>query len=124
MIGPGLVFAATVALQAPPMRRGSRLSPPGPCRYGESPQARAAAQGLEATLTAMPSHQCGVAMAFQPADEHAPASCSVVRLAIRDLARPQAAPQTFLIAPMGRIAGTSAWKWRSTAWMPRPPCRR
>lgn len=106
VIGPGLVFAATVALQAPAHAAGQPvIAPLAHVDMGESPQAKAAAQGLEATLTAMPSHQCGVAMAFQPADEHAPASCSVVRLAIRDPARPQAAPQTFLIAPHGPDSG-------------------
>ena len=101
----GLVFAATVALQWPAFAAVPVIAPLAHVDVSGRPQVKVVAQGLEATLKTAPSHQCGVAMLWQPADEQAAASCSVVRLTIRDLSHPQARPQTFLISPYGPDSG-------------------
>ncbi|BAK83251.1 hypothetical protein GLX_08390 [Komagataeibacter medellinensis NBRC 3288] len=107
-IGPGLVLAMTIAFSAaasPASAAVPVVAPLAHANLGERSQVKALSHGLEATLQVRLSHQCGMAMVWQPADQHAAASCSVAQLVVRDLSHPRSAPHTFLLSPYGPNSG-------------------
>ncbi|MBB2204578.1 peptidoglycan-binding protein [Gluconacetobacter takamatsuzukensis] len=100
----GLLTLAMLAACAHPAHAASHAVPAlAEAGLGDRSRLDLAADGLTASITLKSSTQCGVAMAWQPADPDPAATCRIATLSIE--ATGQAHKVSFPLAPYGADAG-------------------
>lgn len=100
----GLLALVILSIGGRPAHAASTIVPAlAEARLADRARLDLADGGLTASITLKSSTQCGIAMAWQPADPNPSSTCRIATLSIR--AKGQARPASFPLAPYGQDAG-------------------